>query len=111
MRRSLVRRRSAPALRPGATPEVRSRADAVAQVCDVLRGLLDVRGRPADQFEFDVVGRQVLEERFTLSDQNRDQVNLQLVEDAGGKRQLSGAAPWTSMSFSPAASLAVSSRP
>jgi hypothetical protein len=47
-------------------------ADAVAQVRDVLREFLDLRcGQPADWFEFDVFGRQVVEQSASLPEQDR----------------------------------------
>src|ERR1051326_1447807 len=58
---------------------------AVAQV----RHARPVHG--TEQFELDVLRWHVLEEWFALSEQDRDQVDLQLVEDAGGECQLGGA--------------------
>jgi hypothetical protein len=47
-------------------------ADAVAQVRDVLCEFLDLRrGEPADRVEFDVLGRQVVEQPASLPEQDR----------------------------------------
>src|SRR6266704_370114 len=46
-----------------------------------------------EQFELDMAGRNVLEQPMALPEQHRDQVELQLVKDAGGKRQLSRDGP------------------
>ena len=55
--------------------------DAVAQVRDALRELLDIRsGQPADQFELDVVGRHVVEQSSALPEQDRYDVQFQLVQ-------------------------------
>src|ERR1051325_11265347 len=54
---------------------------AVAQV----RHTRPVHG--TEQFELDVVGWHAVEKRFTPPDQDRDQVNLQLVQDTGGQCQ------------------------
>src|SRR3954471_19750058 len=61
------------------------RSHAVAQVGDTR----PVHG--TEQFELDVVGWHVLEERLTLSEEDRDQMDLQLVQDACGQCQPSGA--------------------
>lgn len=46
-------------------------ADAVAQVCDALREVLDVRrGQPTDRVEFDVFGRQLVEQSASLPEQD-----------------------------------------
>src|SRR4051794_21120732 len=47
----------------------------------------------AEELELDVVGGHVLEERFTLAEKDRDQMDPQFVEDAGGECQPSGAGP------------------
>lgn len=68
-------------------------ADAVAQVRDVLRELLDLRGgRPADQVELEVLRRQVAEQLSPLPEQDRYDVQFQLVELPGPRS--SACAAW-----------------
>lgn len=53
--------------------------------------------------QLDVLGTEPLEKSPAFTQQNRNQVDLQLVENAGGEGQPRGANAWTSTSFSPAA--------
>jgi hypothetical protein len=56
--------------------------------------------------EFDVPGREVVEEPAPLAEEHRDEVNLELIEDAAARASCAVPAPWTSTSWSPAASFA-----
>ncbi len=61
----------------------------------------------AGQIELDMPGAEVLEEPPALAQEDRDEVDLQLVEHSGAQAQLREIGPvWTSTSASPAACLA-----
>ena len=83
-------------------------AEAVAQVRDVLRELLDIRrGQPAEQVEFDLLRRQVVEQPSLLPEEDRDDAQFQLVELPGPQQRLRAApAPCAMTSPSPAATRA-----
>ena len=67
-------------------------AEAVAQVRDVLRELLDIRrGQPAEQVEFDLLRRQVVEQPSLLPEEDRDDAQFQLVELPGPQQRLRAA--------------------
>ena len=56
--------------------------------------------------QLDELGTEALEQTAPLAEQHRDDVELDLVEDAGGECELRGSPPWTSTFFSLAAPLA-----
>ena len=78
----------------------RSPADAIAEMGDA--GPVEDPG----QLELHVVRPEVIEEPPPLAEQNRDQVDLQLVEDAGSERQRRGARTVDEHVLLPAASFA-----
>src|SRR5919107_1556181 len=63
----------------------RSAANAIVQVGDTLSPLED-----PGALQFDVLGIEVLEETAALAEEHRDEMDLELVEDAGGERELRG---------------------
>ena len=70
-----------------------SALDAVAHVGDAVLALEDPRA-----LQLDVLGAEALEEPAPLAEEDRDDVKLELVEDAGGERELrkkAVAAPFT----------------
>jgi hypothetical protein len=56
--------------------------------------------------ELDLLGSECLEQTAPPAEEHRDDMELELVEDAGGKRELPVPAAGTSTFLSPAASLA-----
>src|SRR5580765_1156579 len=58
-------------------------ADPVAEVGDPFFALED-----AGAFQLDLFGGKAVEEAAALSEEHWDEVDLELVEDAGGERQL-----------------------
>ena len=75
--------------------------DPVAQVGDAVLALEHPRA-----LELDVLGREVVEEAASLPEQDRDQVDLELVEEAGGERELGDGGAVDQHVRSPAASRA-----
>jgi hypothetical protein len=76
-----ARRRSPSPLSHAATPQHRLRPDAVAQVEDVLTGVVDVDvsgPHLPDEFELGPLGREVVEQAAAAAEQHRDHVELQL---------------------------------
>jgi len=56
--------------------------------------------------QLDLLGSEALGQTAPLAEEHRDDMELDLVEDAGRKCELRGPAPWTTTFLSPAASLA-----
>lgn len=65
-----------------------------------------VRGLRSDRVELDVFGRQVVEQPSALPEQDRYDVQVQLVELPGPQQRLRRSAPCTITSPSPAAARA-----
>ncbi len=77
-----------------------SLADAVAKVGHATFSLEN-----SDLLQLALFGAEVLEQRPPFAEQDRDQVDLELVEEPSGECALRDARPWTSTFLPPAACL------
>lgn len=83
---------------------VRSKESALDAVVHVGHAVLPLEDPGA--LQLDLLGSEALEQTAPLAEEHRDDVEFELVEDAGGKCEPCVPAPWTRTFLSPAPSLA-----